>query len=140
MYFALFSFFTNPVLIAAYLMCVTTYSFALTNHLSINTASTYAIYCLILLKISSRFYSIRFFIQDIRNSNTTSTYIYIHICVLIWGNYIGCDGLNFLYFRLFKNIMGMNCLEIIKVLDFQKSSCMCFVRLHNHWGENRLYP
>jgi hypothetical protein len=51
MYFALLSFITNPVLIAAYLMCVTTYSFALTGRPSINTASAYAVYCLVLLKI-----------------------------------------------------------------------------------------
>ena len=151
-------FITNPVLIAAYLMCVTTYSFALTDCPSVNTVSAYAVHCLVLLQIASRFYSIKFFNQDIRNSNTTKIcvcvcvcmYVYMYICVCVCVCvcvciyiyiYIYTDvELNFLYFRWFKNIMGMNCLEIIKFLEFKNPSGMCFVRLHNHWGEKRLYP
>jgi hypothetical protein len=51
MHFALLSFITNPLLIAASLICVTTTSITLTNHPIINTSSACAIYWLILLKI-----------------------------------------------------------------------------------------
>jgi hypothetical protein len=51
MYLVMLSFITNPMLTAASLICVTAYSFAHTNHPSINTLSVYALYYLVLLKI-----------------------------------------------------------------------------------------
>jgi hypothetical protein len=49
MYFVLFSFVTNPVIIAAYLISITT-SVALSDNPSIKISSAYAIYCLVLSK------------------------------------------------------------------------------------------
>ena len=51
MYFVLLLFITSPFLTAVSLICVITSSVTLTYCPTINTTSTYAIYCLVLLKI-----------------------------------------------------------------------------------------
>jgi hypothetical protein len=52
MYLVMLSFITNPMLTAASLICVTAYSFAHTNHPSINTLSVFVVYRLVQLKIA----------------------------------------------------------------------------------------